>query len=80
MTLGISEVSDAECEVVSAETGKIAITNGGRMIPSLDAKRLRTILTAFYGEERKQATSPLGQLREWASRLVTSTSSGRKEA
>jgi diadenylate cyclase len=78
--LGISEVSDAVCVVVSEETGKIAITNGGRMIPRLDAKRLRTILTAFYGEERKQATSPLGQLREWASRLVTSTSSGRKEA
>jgi diadenylate cyclase len=48
--LGISEVSDAVCVVVSEETGQISVANGGRMIRRLDANRLRTILSAFYGE------------------------------
>jgi len=48
-SLGISEVGDAICVVVSEETGKIGITNGGRMVSRLDTKRLRTILNAFYG-------------------------------
>ena len=52
--LGMSEVSDAICVVVSEETGRISITNGGRLIARLDAKRLRTILNAFYGPERPQ--------------------------
>jgi diadenylate cyclase len=52
--IGMSEVSDAICVVVSEETGRISITNGGRLIPRLDAKRLRTILNAFYGPERPQ--------------------------
>jgi hypothetical protein len=50
----MSEVSDAICVVVSEETGRISITNGGRLIPRLDSKRLRTILNAFYGPERPQ--------------------------
>jgi diadenylate cyclase len=50
--LGISEVSDGVCVVVSEETGQISVANGGRMIRRLDASRLRTILLAFYGENR----------------------------
>jgi diadenylate cyclase len=46
--LGISEVSDALCVIVSEETGRISVTNRGRMIRRLDADRLRTMLTAFY--------------------------------
>jgi diadenylate cyclase len=53
-SLGISEVSDAICVVVSEETGKIAITSGGRMVSRLDVERLRTILNAFYGPDREQ--------------------------
>ncbi|MFC1961083.1 diadenylate cyclase CdaA [Chloroflexota bacterium] len=49
--LGISEVSDAICVVVSEETGQISVTNGGRMIRRLDSNRLRTILSAFYEKE-----------------------------
>ncbi len=56
--LGMSEVSDAITVVVSEETGRISITDGSRMIPRLDAKRLQTILTAIYGAPRKQPTSP----------------------
>jgi len=62
--LGISEVSDALCVVVSEETGKIAITNGGRMVSRVDPERLRTILRAFYIPEPTGAKSTLLRLRE----------------
>jgi diadenylate cyclase len=55
--LGISEVSDALCVIVSEETGRISVTNRGRMIRRLDADRLRTILSAFYISSRTQAES-----------------------
>lgn len=77
--LGISEVSDAICIVVSEETGRISITNAGRMIPKLDSKRLRTILTAFYGEERKNSTTTLGQFIERGQAFVTSRLERRKQ-
>jgi diadenylate cyclase len=53
--LGISEVSDAICVVVSEETGQISVANGGRMIRRLDSNRLRTILSAFYGEDTRRS-------------------------
>jgi diadenylate cyclase len=56
--LGISEVSDAVCVVVSEETGQISVANGGRMIRRLDATRLRTILAAFYGEAQQPLRLP----------------------
>ena len=69
--LGISEVSDAVCVVVSEETGKISITNGGRIISKLEPKRLNTILHAFYGEEQKAAATPFGQLLGRSQQLIT---------
>jgi diadenylate cyclase len=56
--LGISEVSDAVCVVISEETGQISVANGGRMIRRLDATRLRTILAAFYGEAQQPLRLP----------------------
>ena len=53
--LGISEVSDALCVIVSEETGRISVANRGRMLRRLDANRLRTILNAFYTSEREQS-------------------------
>ncbi len=53
--LGISEISDALCVIVSEETGRISVANRGRMIRRLDANRLRTILSAFYTSTRAQA-------------------------
>ncbi|MEO0562853.1 MAG: DNA integrity scanning protein DisA nucleotide-binding domain protein, partial [Chloroflexota bacterium] len=47
--LGMTEVSDAVCVVISEETGRISIANGGRMITRLDINRLRTLLSALYG-------------------------------
>lgn len=71
-SLGISEVSDALCVVVSEETGKIAITNGGRMVSRLDAERLRTILNAFYGPQSTVPVSPIARLRSGFDDLLTS--------
>lgn len=78
--LGISEVSDAVCVVVSEETGRISITNGGRMIPRLDTKRLRTILHAFYGSDRKQPTAPWARLRERSQALLSRFQDWRRRA
>lgn len=62
--VGISEVGDALCVVVSEETGKIAITNTGRMIPRLDTQRLRMVLSAYYGPSETTQTSILGRIRD----------------
>lgn len=57
-SLGISEVSDAICVVVSEETGKIGIANNGRLISRLDSERFRNMLWAFYGPEPEQKQNP----------------------
>lgn len=75
--LGISEVSDAICIVVSEETGRIAITNAGRLIPKLDPKRLRTILDALYGGQDRQRTTTL---RAWRQNLVDAIRERQKQA
>ena len=62
--VGISEVGDALCVIVSEETGKISVTNGGRMILDLDARRLRLILSAYYGPSEDSALSMRGRLRD----------------
>src|SRR5690606_19692617 len=63
-SLGISEAGDAICVVVSEESGKIAITNGGRMVSRLDTERLRTILNAFYGAESTSNQTVWTRLRD----------------
>lgn len=68
--LGISEVSDALCVVVSEETGKIAITQAGRMISRLEPDRLRTILKALYGPQESRSTAPWPRVRERALSLL----------
>lgn len=69
--LGISEVSDALCVVVSEETGKIAITNGGRMVSRLDTERLRTILNAFYGPQTTKNESIWQRTRSLLNSVVS---------
>lgn len=83
--LGISEVSDALCVIVSEETGRISVANRGRMIRRLDADRLRTILSAFYTSSRAQAPTwpwtPLwNRARDELIRLRNRDSSGRRAA
>jgi diadenylate cyclase len=77
--LGISEVSDALCIVVSEETGKIAITNGGRMVSRLDIERLRTILNAFYGPQHSRSSPPLARARHWIQERFEHTQEWRKQ-
>lgn len=78
--LGMSEVSDAICVVVSEETGRISIANGGRLIPRLDTKRLRTILNAFYGAERAENQPIWQRLREMVDVAVNRVREQRKQA
>jgi len=69
-SVGISEVGDALCVVVSEETGKIAITSGGRMIPRLDSGRLRMGLSAYYGPSEEESVPMLKRLRESIQELL----------
>ncbi|MCS6835682.1 MAG: diadenylate cyclase CdaA [Anaerolineae bacterium] len=64
--LGISEVSDAICVVVSEETGRISIAHDSKMTTRLDAERLRGILQVLYGL-KPAARQPLtlDGLRGW---------------
>jgi diadenylate cyclase len=78
--LGMSEVSDAICVVVSEETGRISIANGGRMIMRLDSKRLRTILNAFYGPEQNRSLSLWERLREQRDALLNRVRGSQKSA
>ena len=54
--LGISEVSDAICVVVSEETGRISIAHDSKMTTRLDTERLRGMLQVLYG--LKPSASP----------------------
>src|SRR5215468_11211900 len=76
--LGISEVSDAVCVVVSEETGQISVANGGRMIRRLDGNRLKTILAAFYGEAQKPPRMPWTVVFERARALASQALSSSK--
>lgn len=82
--LGISEVSDGLCVIISEETGRISVANRGRMIRRLDANRLRTILSAFYtnGSKSEEAhpwpwTGLLNRARDEIARLRDRDDTGR---
>jgi len=62
--LGLSETSDAIVVVISEETGRISIAQNGRLIAKLDGKRLRTILNAFYGLDRRPEDALARRVRE----------------
>jgi diadenylate cyclase len=78
--LGISEVSDAICVVVSEETGKVSITSGGRMLSRLELDRLRSILNALYGQGQAVGNNPLLRLRELLGLMVNNVAQRRKRA
>jgi hypothetical protein len=62
------------------ETGRISIANGGRLIPRLDTKRLRTILNAFYGPERTESQPLVQRMREVLEEVVNRVREQRKQA
>ncbi len=47
--IGMSELSDATCLVVSEETGNISIAQGGKLIPINNLEELRAELEFLYG-------------------------------
>lgn len=61
--LGITEESDAIAIVVSEERGTISVAHNGRIIRNLDAKRLDTVLQAFF-QPALERTLP-----RWSARL-----------
>lgn len=67
--LGISEVSDAVCVLVSEETGRVAITQGGRMLSRVEQDRLRALLESFYAPQSPGSTHLLARLRSRVTRL-----------
>ncbi len=67
--VGISEVGDALCVIVSEETGKISVANSGRMILDLDSQRLRLILNAYYGPSVEATLRGSGRLRDMLAEL-----------
>ncbi|MDX2136831.1 MAG: diadenylate cyclase CdaA [Chloroflexota bacterium] len=68
--LGLSETSDAIVVVISEETGRISIAQNGRLIAKLDGKRLRTILNAFYGLDRRPEDALSRRVRETLSSVL----------
>lgn len=72
--LGISEVSDAITVVISEETGRITMTDAGRMTGRMDIRRLNTVLSAIYAADQPASRS----LPAWISgRLPLPGLSGR---
>lgn len=67
--LGISEVSDAVCVLVSEETGRVAITQGGRMLSRVEQDRLRALLESFYNPQQAVTVTFLSRLRLRAAAL-----------
>lgn len=78
--LGISEVSDAICVVVSEETGKVSITSGGRMLTRLEQDRLRSVLNALYGQGQVAGNHPWLRLRELLGLVMHNVAQRRKQA
>jgi diadenylate cyclase len=56
--IGISEVTDALCVVVSEETGQISIANNGRMVRNLDEEKLRKVLQVIYQPAARRPRLP----------------------
>jgi diadenylate cyclase len=64
--VGISEVTDATCVVVSEETGRVSVAQNGRLIMKVESERLRAMLLAAYEDSFGERPSGLrASLRAW---------------
>jgi diadenylate cyclase len=70
--IGVTEESDAIAVVVSEERGSISIAHNGRIIRSLDAKRLEAVLQAFF-----QPALDRSWPRRWSARLQQIVGKGK---
>lgn len=76
--IGITEKTDALSVVVSEETGRISISNNGRMVRNLDEQKLRRVLPMLYRAERRAGEPiPLAQTGSLA-RLMIGNVLGRR--
>jgi diadenylate cyclase len=71
--IGLTEISDSRCVVVSEETGGISLVEGGKLDKIANAEELRKTLARLYevsgegGAQRKGALSLGGRLTEFFS-------------
>ncbi len=56
--LGLSEVTDAVCIVVSEETGEVSVATNGRMMTIADDMQLRAILRSLMARSTTRAQAP----------------------
>lgn len=61
--IGISEKTDALSVIVSEETGRISLTNQGRIVSDLDDQRLRRTLQILYKPRMTEPAAPLFRMR-----------------
>lgn len=71
--IGITEKTDALSVVVSEETGRISISNNGRLVRNLDEQKLRRVLPMLYKAERRPGEQiPLAQTGSLARFMIGS--------
>ena len=64
--VGISEATDALTIVVSEETGRVSVAQGGKLEKIGSAEHLRSVLRATNGEEKE---APMNRFKIWEGRL-----------
>lgn len=64
--VGISEATDALTIVVSEETGRVSVAQGGKLEKIGSAEHLRSVLRATNGEEKE---APINRFKIWKGRL-----------
>jgi diadenylate cyclase len=55
--LGITEVTDAVCIIVSEETGHVSVAANGRLNPNVDSTRLRPVIRRLMATQRRNGDS-----------------------
>ena len=64
--VGISEATDALTIVVSEETGRVSVAQGGKLEKIGSAEHLRSVLRATNGEEKE---APMNRFKIWKGML-----------
>ncbi len=68
--VGITEVTDAVCVIVSEETGRVSLAQNGQLIMRLESERLRGLLRAAYVDALATPNTGLRAYLEQGMRLL----------